>query len=604
VLNIRQVWQRVESRRQLDYKRDIQANRLWAVRNGDMSAIAPDLFSEEWPEPITKNDLDIIARDLAETTAPLPSFNCTAGDRTSDTALRAADKRTRIVYGYLGHAQMQMQMYSGMDWYFTYGFLPFQLELDWEHKLPLPSLIEPRGVYYQLDRFNRGLWMAQVMRRPANELAALFPEHAEILNRGNWASTETVELIRYQDKDQLTLFCPERNHLVLSSVENPLGKPMFAIAERPGAVKGRGQFDDVLWVQLARARFALLSLEAADKSVHAPLAVPLDVQELAFGGDEILRSQTPNAIGKVPLPIPSGVFEQRAILDADMREGARFPQARTGEVDGSIVTGKGVQALMGGFDTQIKTAQAVIANAFEQITALCLEADQKLWPSAKKRIRGNANGAAYEIEYTPKKDIDGNFVVDVQYGLMAGLDPSRALIFGLQALAEGLVSKDFLQRQMPWSINVTEEQQRVDTERLREALGQAVMGYAQAIPMLAQAGQNPSDILTKLTTIIEARKSGIPMERAISEAFPPPEPAPSPAAGAAPTTSGEPGLAGPGADPAAGGVDGLQASGLPIGVPEGGMPAGSRPDLSVMLAGISSTGKPNLTARVERRRAI
>jgi hypothetical protein len=604
VLNVQQIWSRVDARRTLDFKRDRLANKMWAVRNGDMATVAPDLFSDEWPEPITKNDLDIIARDLAESTAPLPSFNCSAGDRTSDTAMKAADKRTRIVYGYVGFSQLQSQMFSAMDWYYTYGFLPFQLEFDFSAKMPVISTHDPRGTYYEIDRFSRPIWKARIIRKPVSELAATFPEAESILTRGVYGGTEQLEVVHYQDKDQIILFCPERQNVILQSVKNPLGKPLFQIAERPGAIKARGQFDDVLWVQLARARFALLSLEAADKSVHAPLAVPLDVQELSFGGDEILRSQTPGQIGKVPLPIPAGVFEQRAILDADMREGARFPQARTGEVEGSIVTGKGVQALMGGFDTQIKTGQSVIANALEQIVALALEADEKMWPNAKKRIRGNANGAAYEIEYKPSKDIAGNYVVDVQYGLMAGLDPSRALIFGLQAMSANLVSTDFMRRQMPWSINVSEEEQRIDTEKLRDALGQAIMGYAQAIPMLAQAGQDPSLVLSKLTTVIEARKAGTPMEKAIQEAFPEPPPAPSPAPEAAPTTQGGLGEAGLGGASASSGVDGLQASGLPIGVPEGGMTAGSRPDLSVMLAGISGSGAPNMSARIERRRAV
>jgi hypothetical protein len=44
--------------------------------------------------------------------------------------------------------------------------------------------------------------------------------------------------------------------------------------------EARGQFDDVLSVQLARARFAILQIQAAEKSIQAPIAIPQDVQEL------------------------------------------------------------------------------------------------------------------------------------------------------------------------------------------------------------------------------------------------------------------------------------------------------------------------------------
>ncbi len=37
-----------------------------------------------------------------------------------------------------------------------------------------------------------------------------------------------------------------------------------------------------------------------------------------------------------------------------------------------------------------------------------------------------------------------DYTVEVRYGLMAGLDPSRALIFSLQAMGGDLVSREFV----------------------------------------------------------------------------------------------------------------------------------------------------------------
>jgi hypothetical protein len=59
--------------------------------------------------------------------------------------------------------------------------------------------------------------------------------------------------------------------------------------------EARGQFDDVFAVQLARARFAVLQIQAAEKSIQAPIAIPQDVQELALGPDSIMRSANPQA---------------------------------------------------------------------------------------------------------------------------------------------------------------------------------------------------------------------------------------------------------------------------------------------------------------------
>lgn len=66
---------------------------------------------------------------------------------------------------------------------------------------------------------------------------------------------------------------------------------MVVVAKRP-SIDGemRGQFDDVLGIQLLRNRFALLAMEAAEKSVQSPIVVPGDVQEIEFGGDAIIRT--------------------------------------------------------------------------------------------------------------------------------------------------------------------------------------------------------------------------------------------------------------------------------------------------------------------------
>jgi hypothetical protein len=101
--------------------------------------------------------------------------------------------------------------------------------------------------------------------------------------------------------------------------------------------------------------------------------------------------------------------QEAATLDEELRVGARYPQGRLGQQSGSIVTGRGVEALMGGFDTQVKTAQAVFAEAFRQVMRLCFIMDETLFGDVKKEVRGVVSGAPYEITYTPKKDIDGDY---------------------------------------------------------------------------------------------------------------------------------------------------------------------------------------------------
>jgi hypothetical protein len=245
----------------------------------------------------------------------------------------------------------------------------------------------------------------------------------------------------------------------------------------------------------------------------------------------------------------------------------------------------------------------MFAEAFVDLIRLCFQVEETLWPSFRKTIRGNDNGTPYEISYSPEKDIRGDYSVDVQYGLMAGLDPNRALVFGLQARGDRLISQDWLRRQLPFSLDASEEERKLDIEDMRQALRQAVAGYAQAIPVLAQNGQDPGEILSRLAQIIEGRQKGRPIEEVIQEAFAPAEPPPGMVEPTVDGTAPVPGA--PGEVPMPGGEDleGLDATGRLRGVAPGqsGLPPGGRPDLNVLLAGLTARGDANLQSNISRR---
>jgi hypothetical protein len=372
-------------------------------------------------------------------------------------------------------------MYSGADRYITFGMLAFIIEPDYENNRPMIRIDNPIGSYPEYDRFGKLLSYTKRYNKSVRELVNDFPElEAELKGPyENRNSERMLEVFRYQDKNELVLFIPERKNLILERAKNLIGELPVVIAVRPGVDSDehqRGQFDDIMWVQVARARFATLQLEAAQKSVQAPFALPADVNVLEIGPDATIRSANPEKIRRVDLNIPSGIFQETAALDQELRTGSRYPEGRLGQQSGSIVTGRGVQALMGGFDTQVKTAQAVFAETLRHVMRVAFIMDEKLFGDVEKEVRGVNAGAPYEITYKPKDAIRGDYWCDVTYGLMAGLDPNRALVFGLQARGDKLISRDFLRRQMPWELNVTMEEEKVEIEELRDALIQAMGG--------------------------------------------------------------------------------------------------------------------------------
>jgi len=588
-LTIEQVTARVDSLRYRSHERDARNLDVLAVRKGKIAQVYPNFFPEGVDANVVANFIDIVARDLSEVMAPLPAVNCSAASQVNDKARSFADKRTRIASNYFQHSDLAVQMYSGTDWYVTYGFIPFMIELDEESKLPRIRIENPIGAYPEFDRYGRCVAFAKRYSMTLGELVSQFPEYdRELLGPDGYKQdlNAVIEMIRYYDKDQSIIYVPRRSNLILSQAVNPIGKMMVVVARKP-SIDGemRGQFDDVLGIQLLRNRFALLAMEAAEKSVQAPIVLPQDVQELQLGGDAVIRTSNPAGVRRVELTLPQGAFTEQTLLNQELRVGARYPESRTGNINASVVTGQGVQALLGAFDTQVKSAQAIFSAALRDVINICFEVDEKIF-SEEKTIRGVDSGSPYEITYKPSKDIKSDYSADVRYGMLAGLNPAQGLIFMLQALGGKLISKDMAMRELPFTVNVTQELEKIEIEEMRQSLLGSIQAYTQAIPQMASQGQDASEVVRKIAAVIKARQKGQMLEDAIEASFAPQQQVP-PAG--VPSTPVE------------------QPSPVPGGAPVGGspspmgMPAGAPPDVMSMISGITGSGATQSRVSTSRR---
>ena len=588
MLSMDQIGARVQTLRYRAHGRDQRNGDVQMVRQGKISQVYPNFFPDGIDQNVVANFIDIVARDLSEVIAPLPAVNCSAANQTNDRARNFADKRTRIASNYFQHSDLQVQMYNGADAYITYGFLPFIIELDDEAQMPRIRLENPVGAYPEFDRYGRCVAFAKRYSMTLGELVAMFPEHEyELLGKMGYKQelNGMIEMIRYYDKDQSVLYLPSRNNMLLSQASNPLGIMNVVIAKRP-SVDGelRGQFDDVLGIQLLRNRFALLAMEAAEKSVQAPIVLPQDVQELQLGGDAVIRTNNPAGVRRVELTLPQGAFTEQNILNEELRVGARYPESRTGNVNASIVTGQGVQALLGAFDTQIKSAQAILTAALRDVITLCFKVDEQIY-NIEKTIRGVDAGSPYVLTYLPSKDIKKDYTADVRYGMLAGLNPAQGLIFMLQALGGGLISKDMAMRELPFGVNVTLEQEKIEIEKMRDALVGSLQQMTQAIPQMAMQGQDPSQLVRKIADVINARKKGKSIEDAIEEVFEPENPP----AGAEESVE-QPVPSAPGEPP----VGGTQGPAQPL------PPA--KPELQTLLSTMTGAGSARSSAQIVNKR--
>jgi hypothetical protein len=139
-------------------------------------------------------------------------------------------------------------------------------------------------------------------------------------------------------------------------------------------------------------------------------------------------------------------------------------------------------------------------------------------------------------------------------------------------------------RELPFTVNVTQELEKIEIEDMRSALLGSLTAYTQAIPQMATQGQDASDVVRKIAAVIKARQKGQALEDAIEATFAPQQ-QPVPPAGTPQAVE--------------------QTSPAPVGAPAGGstseLPPQAPPDIMSLLSGISGSGKPSASVRSTRR---
>lgn len=583
---------RVKSLRNRYMAYDQRVAQVTLARAGEWQQLMPDLFSPEFDRMTVANMIDTTARDIAAVLAPLPTITCNSSTaHPSDRAKAFADKRGKIAKSYIETSRLGWQMNrKGADQLHTFGMLVFCVEPDFENKRPIIRIKDAPGTYPVFNSMGDCVEVARVYTRPWIDIAAEYDLPMTLARDFN-CNEDYVEVVEYNTATTDLAYLPQVGNQVLFNTKNIFGKCRYVVATRPSLLDGyiKGAYDDMIWVQLVRHRLQMLILEGVEDAVQAPLVVPDDVQDMPIGGRSVLRTrQGVNSVGRVRLDVPPQAFTLGEQLREEMREGAMSPGVRAGESDASVITGKGVNALQGMYQSQISSLQVQIADALQRVIAMTFEYDEKLFGDVKKEIRGSDSGVPYKETYIPARDIDGDYTVDITYGFAAGIgDPNRALVWVLQANQAGLLSRDYAQRSLPGGINPSDEATKIQVEQSRDAILASFAGLAQSIPEMAAQGADPTESIMKLAKLIKGLQDGKSPEDAALAAF---APEPSPAAPAAPE-SPDLGMGAPAPD-------------MGGGIPGGGAD-GVRPDLIQTFASLNgNTGAAKMTSGLAMARPV
>jgi len=523
-------------------ERDYRHGLVDLARDGNVEALMPGLFPKRFPKQIVANVVDLAARDLGELLGELPEVHARAANPSAENSKRSADKRTRILIDALDRSNLQNEMYSACDRFVSLAALPIVVDADLMEERVRFRAADPQGAYWTTDLYGRVTHFWESWQETVAELAAKFPhlkyriKYGRQLDRNGivdlaWAAdsdNELVEVVRYYDGHKTCLFMPGRDGLALSAAPNPTpGRVPVFLAELPKRKSGpaTGAYDQALWVQVARARMALFTLEAADKAINAPIRMPKDVTQFNYGPNAKIQtdSTAPNAVERVRLDIPTGVFAENEILQAESRSAARYPEGRSGSIDASVITGAGVKELLGTMDSQVKTYQDLIGRALKEACSYALRLDETLWAEKVQDIEGDADGAPFVESYSPSKDIAGNYSVKISYGLAYGMDHQRGLIFALQLRGDKEIPRSVVREQYAKAFNAsaTDLAKAVDDEDADDALKAGIQQWIASWPAAAQMGQDPSQQLRQLARYRTHRAKGMSNVEALLKALEP-----------------------------------------------------------------------------------
>lgn len=610
---VSRIHQRVEAMQAANADRDRNVWLVRMTRQGRMHELYPQHFADDMPRSMVANTVDNAARDTAELIAPLPSLACASGNMQSAADVRRAGLKNKVGAYYWRASRLKRKNIDFSDATLSYAFGVYIAEADFEKKCPRIRWESSFDSYYYKNRWGDLEWYAKITQIDTFTLCNLYPEKREFIMSGEGGRTrsnnESIRLVTYMDKKQTLVYLPECRHLLLAAAPNPLSRVPVVIAERPDQERvPRGQYDDSVFPLLGKSIMAMMALNAADKAINAPIAMPDDVTEMPFGPDSTIRTQNPQGVQRVRLDIPDDIFVITSQLDQAVKEGSRYPETRTGGVTGNIITGRGVEALAGTLTTQVSTMQTVIGEALEEITSICFEMDATLWPNEQKKITGTLSGKPFELSYIPSRDIGQSYDCTVTYGFASGQTPAQAIVALLQLRADNQISRSTSMRQLPVDMDVEEEQRSIDVEQMSDAAKQGLMGLSQAFGPMVMQGQDPLPVLTAMAKVIDLRRRGKSIDDALIEAFTPPKPDPNELPPEAP-----PGAPGQPADPGMppGGPEGelppgVRENGLMEGVPYGqaGGAPGGMPAVAGLLSRLRGNGSPQMEASVSRKRGI
>lgn len=190
----------------------------------------------------------------------------------------------------------------------------------------------------------------------------------------------------------------------------------------------RGAVEDVIPSLKVAQNFMARLLDDMGQNIYAPVVLDNIENADEYGPGAILRGTGDGSAAIIRDRPPVNFEAQRVVQEiiSTAHRQAAWPVQRSGDPDASIVSGKGVVALAGTFNSELAWAQQDMERGLEDINRLCAAFDEVHCPG-EKRIFGMEGIKAFMERYDPTVLFQGDYRNRVSYGDRTGLDEANRL---------------------------------------------------------------------------------------------------------------------------------------------------------------------------------
>ena len=523
----------------------VDRQRFRAIMNGGSDGIAAllgekmnNMDSELLPAP----NLLVSALDrLAQKIGRVPALDVhVTNPRDSVRNKNKKDKLERIVTSYDQLQRLELQLPQVARWLPGYGFAVFVITSRTDPNGNVYPTAELRDPYTTFPGYQGANQMAEelvsIRNVPVNNLIQMYPElksyfaersdeqddpygftvglYNNYAQDGSWEnSNDNGELIVEYINPEGTYIVHVASQKIVDFVPNPLKSgPAFVCAKRYSFDQIQGQFDQVIGLMAAMAKINVMSVIAMEDAVFTETNIVGEIESGQYRkGRNAINYLTPGSQVIKPVNnLPYQLFESVSRIERHLRTVAGYPVSDDAISPNSFVTGRGLEELNAGIGAMVNEYHKVLQVAIQEIDYKRLELDE-LVLNKRKPLVGTIRGAAFAENYTPKTDIDGNYLTRRKYGAMATFDEASKVITGLQLLQAGIIDKSTMQREMDGledlqAINERITKDKAESVMFDSLLAQATQGDPKASMALVEIYNKPNQIGTILKKFYTAEE--------------------------------------------------------------------------------------------------